>query len=87
MVSLIFKTKNQHAFLYNALGAFAQNEINLSKIESYMPEGRFVPAQFYVEIESHPDRDEYKKAIKQLEKYSDSVSILGVYKAHSYRRL
>ncbi|MBR6663640.1 MAG: prephenate dehydratase [Alphaproteobacteria bacterium] len=85
--SLIFTTKNLPAALYKALGAFATNNINIVRIESYMPGGHFVPAQFYVEAETHIDRKDCKNALLELATYSDKINILGVYRAHSYRDL
>ena len=87
LVSLIFTTKNIPSSLYKALGAFASKNINILKIESYMPEGRFVPAQFYIEAETHIDRKDCRDALAELAMYSANIKILGVYKAHSYRDL
>ena len=79
VTSLMFKVKHIPAALYKALGGFATNGLNLNKIESYVVGGNFVSAQFYIEIEAHPDTVEYKNAIAELEFYSESVQWLGTY--------
>lgn len=85
ITSLIFRAKNIPAALYKALGGFATNGINITKLESYLLNGKFVSAQFYIEIESHPSRQEYKNAITELNFFADSIHILGTYHAHPYR--
>lgn len=86
ITSLVFKVRNIPAALYKALGGFATNGINMTKIESYLLDGKFVSAQFYVEIESHPMRKSYKNAIEELAFFSEEVHILGTYKANKHRR-
>ena len=85
ITSLIFRAKNIPAALYKALGGFATNGINITKLESYLLNGKFVSAQFYLEIESHPSRQEYKNALNELNFFADSIHILGTYQAHPYR--
>ena len=85
ITSFIFKAKHIPAALYKALGGFATNGINLTKIESYLLGGKFVAAQFYVEIESHPSRKAFQNAFEELEYFSQSVRLLGTYPAHPYR--
>lgn len=85
ITSFIFKAKNIPAALYKALGGFATNGINMTKLESYLLEGKFVSAQFYAEIESHPDRQAFKNAFDELNFFSESVHVLGTYKANEYR--
>ncbi len=85
ITSFIFKAKNIPAALYKALGGFATNDINITKLESYLLNGRFVSAQFYVEIESHPQRQSFQNAFKELQFFSDEIHILGTYQAHPYR--
>ena len=76
------------AALYKALGGFATNGINLTKLESYMINGSMTATQFYVDIEGHPETSSMKYALKELEFYCgrDMVKILGTYKASSKRK-
>ena len=85
ITSLIFKAKNIPAALYKALGGFATNAININKLESYLLDGKFFAAQFYIEVESHPDRQAFKNAINELQFFSDGITILGTYRSHPYR--
>lgn len=87
ITSFIFKTRNIPAALYKALGGFATNGINITKLESYLLNGKFVSAQFYVEIESHPARTSFQNALEELKFYAEDWHILGSYKAHPYRCL
>lgn len=87
ITSFIFKAKNIPAALYKALGGFATNGINITKLESYLLEGKFVSAQFYVEIEAHPDEQAFKNAFEELRFFSEEVHFLGSYQAHPYRYL
>ncbi|MBO5038631.1 MAG: prephenate dehydratase [Alphaproteobacteria bacterium] len=87
ITSLVFKVKNIPAALYKALGGFATNNINLTKIESYMATGNFASTQFYVEIESHPSRKEFRLALEELKFYSENIHFLGTYKASPKRSL
>ena len=81
ITSFIFKARNIPAALYKALGGFATNGINLTKIESYLEQGTFVSAQFYVEVEAHPEQKGFKNAMEELKFFSDNVHVLGTYYA------
>lgn len=87
ITSFVFKAKNIPAALYKALGGFATNGINITKLESYLLEGKFISAQFYAEIESHPAHDAFKLAFEELKFFSENVHILGTYQANPYRYL
>lgn len=87
ITSFIFKAKNIPAALYKALGGFATNGINITKLESYLLEGKFVSAQFYAEIESHPSRKAFQNAFDELKFFSESIHVLGTYRANQYRYL
>ncbi len=80
ITSFIFKAKNIPAALYKALGGFATNGINLIKLESYLEEGRFVSAQFYVEVEAHPAQKGFKNAMDELHFFAENVHVLGTYR-------
>lgn len=87
ITSLVFKVKNIPAALYKALGGFATNGVNITKIESYVINGNFVSAQFYIEIEQHPQSSGFKLAFEELKFYSENIHFLGTYKAHPRRYL
>ena len=87
ITSFIFKAKNIPAALHKALGGFATNGINITKLESYLLEGKFVSAQFYAEIESHPSRKAFQNAFDELKFFSESIHVLGTYRANKYRYL
>ena len=87
ITSFIFKAKNIPAALYKALGGFATNGINITKLESYLLEGKFVSAQFYAEIESHLSRKAFHNAFDELKFFSESIHVLGTYRANKYRYL
>ncbi len=79
ITSFIFKAKNIPAALYKALGGFATNGINLVKLESYLEKGKFVSAQFYVEVEAHPAQKGLQNAMDELHFFAESVHVLGTY--------
>ncbi len=87
ITSFIFRAKNIPAALYKALGGFATNGINITKLESYLLEGRFVSAQFYLEAEAHPSSSAWQNALEELQFFAQSLHILGTYPAHPYRYL
>jgi len=87
VTSLVFKVKNIPAALYKALGGFATNGVNVTKLESYVVSGNFVSAQFYVEIEGHPEQPGFARAFEELKFYSDSIHFLGTYRADPRRYL
>ena len=88
ITTLVFSTRSVPAALYKALGGFATNGINLTKLESYMINGSMTATQFYVDIEGHPNTIPMKHALKELEFYcgKDKVKILGTYKASLLRK-
>ena len=85
MTTLVFEVRNLPAALYKALGGFATNGINMLKLESYMIGGSFTATQFYLDIEGHPEMESVKRAIDELEYFSSTVRILGVYEKHQHR--
>lgn len=80
VTSLVFRVRNMPASLYKALGGFATNGINLTKIESYLVDGKFTAAQFYVEAEGHPQQRPMSMAIEELKFFTREMSILGTFK-------
>lgn len=85
ITSFIFRLKNIPAALYKALGGFATNGINMTKLESYLLDGKFISAQFYAEIEAHPQQQSFKNAFDELRFFSDYVHVLGTYPAERSR--
>ncbi len=85
ITSLLFKSKNIPAALYKALGGFASNNLNITKLESYLLDGKFISAQFYLEVEAHPDDIRLQNALAELSFFSKEYTILGTYAAHPYR--
>ena len=86
ITSIIFVTKHLPAALYKVLGGFATNNINISKLESYLLNGKFFSAQFYIEVEQHIESKSLQYALEELKFFSDDFRILGCYPAHPYRR-
>ncbi|MDG4576522.1 MAG: prephenate dehydratase [Defluviicoccus sp.] len=85
MTSFVFRVRNVPAALYKALGGFATNGINMTKLESYLVGERFNAAQFYAEVEGHPEHRPLRLALEELDFFSREVRILGVFPQHSYR--
>ena len=86
MTSFVFRVRNVPAALYKSLGGFATNGINMTKLESYLIDGGFVAAQFYAEVEGHPEHHALKLALEELSFFSTEVRILGVYPADPFRK-
>src|SRR5688572_31074564 len=86
VTTFVFRVKNVPAALYKALGGFATNGINMTKLESYMIEGNFFATQFYADVEGHPDDRNLKLALEELKFFSEKLIILGVYEAHAFRK-
>ena len=85
VTTLIFQVRNIPAALYKALGGFATNGINMTKLESYMVDGHFSATMFYSDVEGHPDDPELKRALDELSYFSKEMKVLGVYPAHPFR--
>ena len=85
VTSIVFQVRSVPAALYKALGGFATNGINITKLESYIVDASFTVAQFYAEFEGHVEHRLVKLALEELEFFSDEVSVLGVYPAHPFR--
>ena len=85
VTSFVFRVKNVPAALYKALGGFATNGINMTKLESYMVGGEFTATQFYADIEGHPDSRPVRLALEELDFVTRELKILGTYPAHPFR--
>jgi len=85
VTSLVFRVRSVPAALYKAMGGFATNGVNITKLESYMIDERFTVAQFYADIEGHPEQRPVRLALEELGFFSREVRILGVYPAAAFR--
>jgi prephenate dehydratase len=85
VTSFVFRVRNVPAALYKAMGGFATNGVNMTKLESYMVEGQFTATQFYAEVDGHPDDPGLKLALEELAFFSKELRVIGVYPAHPYR--
>ena len=81
VTSFVYRVRNIPAALYKAMGGFATNGVNMTKLESYMVGGSFTATQFYADIEGHPDDPGVRRALEELDYFTNMVEILGVYPA------
>ncbi|WP_299647432.1 prephenate dehydratase [uncultured Jannaschia sp.] len=79
--TFVFRVRNIPAALYKAMGGFATNGVNMTKLESYMVDGQFSATQFYADIEGHPEDPPVARALEELDYFTSSLDILGVYPA------
>ena len=86
VTTFVFRVRNVPAALYKAMGGFATNGINMTKLESYMVGGSFTATQFYADVEAHPDERRLALALDELRFFSEEVRILGIYPGHPFRR-
>ena len=85
VTTFVFNVRNLPAALYKALGGFATNGINMTKLESYMVDGHFTATQFLAEVDGHPDDPGLKRALEELAFFTTEVKVLGVYPADPFR--
>ncbi len=85
VTTFVFRVRNVPAALYKAMGGFATNGVNMTKLESYQLDGKFFATQFYADVVGHPDEPSLKLALEELAFFSRELRILGVYPAHPYR--
>jgi prephenate dehydratase len=85
VTSFVFQVKNIPAALYKAMGGFATNGVNMTKLESYQLGGSFNATQFYADIQGHPDDPPVGRALEELAFHTARHKIMGVYPAHPYR--
>lgn len=85
MTSFVFRVRNVPAALYKAMGGFATNGVNMTKLESYQVGGTFTATQFYAEITGHPEDRNVRLALEELQFFSSHMQILGVYSSHALR--
>jgi prephenate dehydratase len=85
VTTFIFNVRNLPAALYKALGGFATNGVNMTKLESYMVGGHFTATQFLAEVDGHPDDPRVRNALEELAFFTTEVKVLGVYPADAFR--
>ncbi|MGO9391345.1 prephenate dehydratase [Rhodoblastus sp.] len=86
LTTFVFRVRNVPSALYKALGGFATNGVNMTKLESYMVNGEFAATQFLVDVEGHPEDPNLARALEELKFFSETVTILGAYPAHPFRQ-
>ncbi len=87
VTSFVFRVGNMPAALYKAMGGFATNGVNMTKLESYMEGGAFTATFFYAEVDGHPTHPSLVHAFEELGFFAERVEILGTYPADPFRRL
>jgi prephenate dehydratase len=85
VTTFVFRVRNLPAALYKALGGFATNGVNMTKLESYMVDGEFSATQFYADVDGHPEDNGLTFALEELKFFSREFRIVGVYPAHPFR--
>jgi prephenate dehydratase len=86
ITTFLFRVRNVPAALYKALGGFATNGVNLTKLESYQLGGSFNATQFFADIDGHPEERNVQLALEELRFFTSSLKILGAYPAHPFRQ-
>ncbi|HMK89890.1 MAG TPA: prephenate dehydratase [Methylocystis sp.] len=86
VTTFVFRVRNVPAALFKALGGFATNGVNMTKLESYMVDGEFAATRFLVDVEGHPEQPSLARALEELRFFSREVEILGVYPASPFRK-
>jgi prephenate dehydratase len=86
VTSFVFRVRNIPAALYKAMGGFATNGVNMTKLESYMIEGQFTATQFYAEVDGHKNEPHVRRALEELAFFSRELNVLGVFPAHPFRK-
>ncbi|MBE9607611.1 prephenate dehydratase [Acetobacteraceae bacterium H6797] len=85
VTTFVFRVRNIPAALYKALGGFATNGVNMTKLESYMLDGHFTATQFLCDVDGHPEEPGLKRALEELAFFSRELKVLGTYHASAYR--
>ena len=85
VTTFVFRVRNIPAALYKALGGFATNGVNMTKLESYMLDGEFTATQFLADVDGHPEDPPLARALEELRFFSREMRVLGAYPAHRYR--
>ena len=86
LTTLVFELKSIPAALYKSLGGLASNGVNMTKLESYINPKGFDVAQFYADIEGHPENENVKLALEEMKYFCKQIDILGIYKMSDFRK-
>ena len=86
ITTFFFRVRNVPAALYKALGGFATNSVNMTKLESYQTEGTFNATMFFADIDGHPVERPVQLALEELSFFSTEIKLLGTYPASPYRK-
>ena len=86
MTTFLFRVRSVPAALYKALGGFATNGVNITKLESYLVDGHFTAAQFHIDVEGHPEEQPLHNALEELMFFAEEMKILGTYPASPFRQ-
>jgi prephenate dehydratase len=86
VTSFVFRVRNLPAALYKAMGGFATNGVNMTKLESYMENGAFTATFFYAEVDGRPEDPALQRAFEELTFFSERFEILGTYPADPFRK-
>ena len=86
VTTFVFRVRNMPAALFKALGGFATNGVNMTKLESYMLDGAFTATQTLCDVDGHPDDPRLFRALDELRFFSREVKVLGTYRAHPFRK-
>jgi prephenate dehydratase len=87
VTSFVFRVRNLPAALYKALGGFATNGVNMTKLESYMENGAFTATFFFADVDGRPEDPALARALEELAFFSERLEILGVYPADPFRAM
>jgi prephenate dehydratase len=85
MTTFVFRVRNVPAALYKALGGFATNGVNMTRLESYMLGGQFTATQFMCDVDGHPEQPALRRALDELAFFSRETKVLGVYRRSPFR--
>ena len=85
MTSFVFQVRNVPSALYKAMGGFATNNVNMTKLESYQVGGSVNATQFYADVEGHVDDKNVSLALEEIHFFTSKLKVLGVYPAHAFR--
>jgi prephenate dehydratase len=85
VTTFVFRVRNLPAALYKAMGGFATNGVNMTKLESYMVDGNFFATQFYADVDGHPNDKGLAFALEELKFFSREFRVIGVYPGHPFR--
>lgn len=86
ITSFLFRVRNLPAALYKAMGGFATNGVNMTKLESYQLDGKFFATQFYAEVDGHPSDKNLTLALEELAFFTSEYRLIGVYPASPFRQ-